>query len=182
MRDRQSLAVLRAHEGTIVLERMYFADEVRPAEEHAPEGIEIDDRELDLADQLIAGLLGPFRPERYEDTYRERLFEIIEARRAGEGGLPPPPPEPEAAPGDLMAQLKASLASAGDGGRAGSAGGGGRKASNGGRRRGDGDGDGTAELRDLSRDELYERAREADIPGRSDMTKDRLIEALSAAE
>ncbi|MFL6139906.1 MAG: hemerythrin domain-containing protein [Frankiaceae bacterium] len=33
-------------------------------------------------------------------------------------------------------------------------------------------------LADLTVDELYERAREADVPGRSDMTKDELIKAL----
>jgi hypothetical protein len=36
-------------------------------------------------------------------------------------------------------------------------------------------------LADLTKDELYERARKADIPGRSDMTKDELIKALYSA-
>ena len=33
-------------------------------------------------------------------------------------------------------------------------------------------------LEDLSRDELYARAQEAEIPGRSEMSKDELVEAL----
>ena len=35
-------------------------------------------------------------------------------------------------------------------------------------------------LEDLTRDELYERAQEAEIPGRSEMSKDELVEALRA--
>jgi Rho termination factor-like protein len=37
-------------------------------------------------------------------------------------------------------------------------------------------------LEELTRDELYERAKEADLPGRSEMTKDDLVEALRRAE
>lgn len=37
-------------------------------------------------------------------------------------------------------------------------------------------------LEDLTRDELYARAQEADIPGRSEMTKDELLKALAKAE
>jgi hypothetical protein len=36
-------------------------------------------------------------------------------------------------------------------------------------------------LESMTKDELYERARKADIPGRSDMTKDELIKALRSA-
>ena len=39
-------------------------------------------------------------------------------------------------------------------------------------------GGGDAGLEDLSRDELYERAQDADVPGRSQMSKDELVEAL----
>jgi len=38
-----------------------------------------------------------------------------------------------------------------------------------------------SKLEDLTKDELYERAQKADIPGRSDMTKDELIKALHSA-
>ena len=37
-------------------------------------------------------------------------------------------------------------------------------------------------LEDLTKDELYARAQEADIPGRSDMTKDELLQALAKAQ
>jgi non-homologous end joining protein Ku len=37
MRDKQNLGCPRVRDGVIALERMHFADEVRPAEEVAPE-------------------------------------------------------------------------------------------------------------------------------------------------
>jgi hypothetical protein len=37
---------------------------------------------------------------------------------------------------------------------------------------------GPRSLDDLTKDELYQRAQEADIPGRSEMTKDELVAAL----
>ena len=36
------------------------------------------------------------------------------------------------------------------------------------------------ELEDMSKEELYRRAQEAEIPGRSSMTKDELLEALGS--
>ena len=105
---------------------------------------------------LIDKLYGPFEPEKYEDTYRDTLCEIIKAKRAGETIEAPEPEKPKAAP-DLMAALKASLEQAGG------------ASSNGGG------------LTDLSKAELYERAKQKDIPGRADMSKDELVKALSAA-
>jgi DNA end-binding protein Ku len=40
-------------------------------------------------------------------------------------------------------------------------------------------GDGKRDLKDLSRDELYERAQREDVPGRSSMSKEELVDALS---
>jgi DNA end-binding protein Ku len=52
MRDRQHLGCLRVRDGAITLERMHFADEVKPPEGIAPEGIKVEKRELDLAKEL----------------------------------------------------------------------------------------------------------------------------------
>jgi transcription termination factor Rho len=38
------------------------------------------------------------------------------------------------------------------------------------------------ELKDQTKDELYERAQELEVEGRSNMSKDELIEAISKAE
>ena len=115
MRDRQHLGCLRVREGVITLERMYFADEVRPAADLAPSGAKVDTRELEMATELIDRFSGKWDPEKYEDTYRETLCKIIKQKRAGKKVRVETAPEPEE-PADLMEALRASLEGA-QGGR-----------------------------------------------------------------
>jgi DNA end-binding protein Ku len=161
MRDRQHLACLRIREGVITLERMHFADEIRPTKGLAPARVKPAKQELEMAKQLVEQFSGAFEPERFRDTYRDTLCEIIRAKQRGETVSAPEAPEAEE-PVDLMAALRASIDAA-KGGRP-------RK------RRGNGD-----RLEKLSKEELYELAKKADLPGRSDMSKDELVEALKAA-
>ena len=111
MRDRQHLGLLRVRDGVVTLEKMYFADEIRPVAEIAPEDAGVDERELEMAKELIERFSGPFEPEQYEDTYRKRLLEIIAAKREGKNVHAEPAPTPEE-PADLMAALRASLEAA----------------------------------------------------------------------
>ena len=117
MRDRQNLGCLRVADGVLLLEKMYFADEIRPAGDLKPKVKkgDVDKREVEMAQALIDKLYGPFKPGQYEDTYRDTLCDIIKAKRAGETIEEPEPEQPKAAP-DLMEALKASLEQA-DGGR-----------------------------------------------------------------
>jgi DNA end-binding protein Ku len=160
MRDRQNLGLLRVRDGVITLERMHFADEIRPAEELAPRDAKVEQKELEMAAQLIEQYKGEFRPEEYRDTYRDALCEIIEAKRKGKEIRVEAEPEPEA-PTDLMAALRASVEAA----RRERAP---RRSTN-------------RDLEGKSKDELYELAKKADIPGRSEMSKEELVEALRAA-
>jgi DNA end-binding protein Ku len=111
MRDRQHLGVLRVREGTITLERLYFADEIRPVEDLAPGDVEVDKRELELASSLIDQFSGDWEPERYRDDYRDRLCERIRAKQEGET-VSSPEPKAEAEPPDLLAALRASVEAA----------------------------------------------------------------------
>jgi DNA end-binding protein Ku len=165
MRDRQNLGCLRVREGAITLERMHFAEEVRSLEDIAPKQVKVDEQELAMASQLVEQFRDSFDPTEYRDTYRDALCEIIKAKRKGEPVHAEPVSEPDE-PTDLMAALRASL-EATQRGR-------GRKKS---RRAGNGNG----ELDSLSKEELYELAKDADIPGRSDMSKQDLVKALRAA-
>jgi DNA end-binding protein Ku len=160
MRDRQNLGCLRIRDGAITLERMHFADEVRDLEGIAPKSAKVNKGELDMASQLIEQFRGAFDPSEYRDTYRDALCEIIKAKRKGEPVHAEPAGEPEA-PTDLMSALRASL-----------------EASQ--RRRGSAS-NGNGELDALSKDDLYELAREADVSGRSDMSKEELVKALRRA-
>jgi DNA end-binding protein Ku len=163
MRDKQNLGCLRVRDGVITLEKMYFADEIRPIDEIKPKKARLSKDELRMAEQLIESFGGTFKPEQYKDTYRDALCEIIKRKRKGEEVHVEPAEEPEEVP-DLMAALRASLEAAG-----------GRSRSK------DKRGRGGKQLASLSKDELYEQAKKADIPGRADMSKDELIEALEAA-
>lgn len=160
MRDRQHLGCLRVRKGAITLERMHFADEIRPVSEIAPKDVKVDKRELEMAEQLIDRFSGRFEPERYEDTYRDSLCEIIKAKRKGKAVHVEPAPAPEK-PTDLMAALRASLESTQARRGVGGNGAGGKGG-----------------LVKLTKDELLERARKADVRGRSDMSKQELIDAL----
>jgi DNA end-binding protein Ku len=109
---------------------MLFADEVvdpgKVDELEAVGEVETSKRELDIAKQLVDSLAGDFEPERYHDSYREQVMDLIERKAAGEEIAVQPAAEEEEEPvPDLMAALKASLdavrepepAGNGDGGR-----------------------------------------------------------------
>ena len=87
MRTKQYLAAIRPVDGKLVLSTMVYPDEVNaPAEipELADaEGVEVSDRELDMANQLVESLAGEFEPSKYHDTYREQVLELIERKAAG---------------------------------------------------------------------------------------------------
>ncbi len=106
--ERENLGCLRVRDGVLTLEKMFFADEVRPAEGIAPDGVKVDKRQLEMAAQLISQYQGEFDPEKYHDQYRERLMGVIEAKRKGEGVKQVVTAEKAPAP-DLLAALQASL-------------------------------------------------------------------------
>jgi DNA end-binding protein Ku len=108
MRDRENLGCLRIRDGVITLEKMYFADEIRPLDELKPGRVKVDAKELEMAEQLIERFAGKWQPDKYEDTYRERLLEIVKAKRKGKA-VHVEPVEREEQPEDLMAALRASL-------------------------------------------------------------------------
>jgi DNA end-binding protein Ku len=161
MRGKQYLATIRPLGDALALETMWFADEIRGLDEidNLPVDAEPSERELSTAEQLVESLTVDWEHDRYRDTYRERVLELIKRKAEGERIVVE---EEEAPPevADLMAALERSVEQTA--GR--------RKRTE---RRDGGDG-----LADLSKDELYERASEAGIPGRSKMSKDELVTAL----
>jgi DNA end-binding protein Ku len=108
MRDREHLACLRVRDGVLTLERMHFADEIRSADGLAPKGIRIAKDELRMASRLVEQFAGPFRPEKFEDTYRKALRKVIRAKERGETLTPAEAPDDEG-PIDLMAALRESV-------------------------------------------------------------------------
>ena len=67
-------------------------------------------RELEIAIQLVESLAAKFEPQKYHDTYRKEVLDLIERKAQGEEIAVQPAPEEVAAPApDLMSALKASL-------------------------------------------------------------------------
>jgi DNA end-binding protein Ku len=118
IRTKEHLAALRPTGDVLTVSTMLFPDEVVPREElelPAARG-EASDGEVRMACQLVESLSAEFEAERYHDTYRERVLELIECKARGEEVVTEPAAErPEPAP-DLMAALEASIERArGDG-------------------------------------------------------------------
>ena len=95
-------------DGVITLEKMFFDDEVRSIDGIAPSETKVDKKQLKMAEDLIGAYTSDFEPERYQDTYRERLLAIVEQKRQGKTTKTPEPEATPAAP-DLLAALTASL-------------------------------------------------------------------------
>ena len=113
MRSKQYLVAVRPVGEALVMSTMNFADEVVPQSEL--EGLpgpseNVSERELTMAGQLIESLTTGFDPGRYEDTYREKVLELVERKAQGQE-IAAAPEVPAATPVvDLMAALEASLA------------------------------------------------------------------------
>jgi DNA end-binding protein Ku len=91
LRKKEQLCALRPREGAIMLETLYYPDEVREAPEVDLGGTKVTDREMDMAFALIELLHKPFEPSEYHDHYREALAELIEAKLEGKEVVKAPP-------------------------------------------------------------------------------------------
>ena len=97
--------------GVLMLETLYYPDEVRTADLPATPDVMVSQPELTMALSLVEMLQEPFDPKKYHDQYRVALLEMIEAKRNGEEVVATPEaPAPRTV--DLMAALKASLEAA----------------------------------------------------------------------
>lgn len=116
IRTRQYLAAVVARGDVLTLELMRYAHELRdPSDVDVPHGKQgVSDREIDMAERLVEGMVAAWDPDKYKDTYRQELMKTIE-KRAEAGQLessPEPAPKPREARGnvvDLMALLKQSV-------------------------------------------------------------------------
>jgi len=106
IRNKQHLAALRPSNGTLVLETMYYADEVRQPERVG--GGRLAKPEVELAKSLVENLSARFDPNKYDDTYRKELLQLLRAKAKGKE-LPEPEQEPEGEVVDLMAALRESV-------------------------------------------------------------------------
>jgi len=111
IRFKQSLAALRVKEDHLILETIFYPDEIRsPASLGKGIGLEkLHENEIKMAVSLIENLSIDFDPARYEDDYRKALWEMIEAKIAGQDFVSPIPEAQGGKVVDLMEALKASV-------------------------------------------------------------------------
>ena len=167
MRTKEYLAAVRERDGVLALSTMRYPDEVRSVDLLPEWDSDVEASAIGDAVSVIDERTVAWEPEKYEDAYRMRLKQVIDSKLKGETVKAPEVQSDEdlkPAP-DLMAALKKTLDERRDSRKrsAGTA----RKSV---RAKGD--------LSQLSRDELYARAQERKVPGRSAMRKKDLIEAL----
>ncbi|NGO81480.1 Ku protein [Streptomyces sp. YC504] len=114
LRGRERLGMLRVVDNAIAMHGLLWPDEIRAADEVAPDThVTVRDAELDLADALME-TLGEVDIETLHDDYRIAVEEMIAAKTGGGQALAPAPSEPAGGGKviDLMAALESSVRAA----------------------------------------------------------------------
>ena len=84
MRTKQYLAAIRVSGDVLLLETLYFANEIRDTKGlDVPKRTKVPDRELRVAEQLVDSMTVAWDPDRYEDTYRSKVLALL--RKKGQG-------------------------------------------------------------------------------------------------
>jgi DNA end-binding protein Ku len=108
MRGKESLVLIRPAQDGLMLHTMYFADF---GEIEKGKSVKLREGELTLAERLIGELShDEFKPEQYEDQYRNRVLELVNSKVEGKEITAAVPEAQRAQVIDLMDALKQSLA------------------------------------------------------------------------
>ena len=86
MRGKEYLTAVRPDNDILVLETMYFADEIRDPHrelDRLPGKVKLSAQELSMAGQLIDSMSSPWKPTEYRDTYTDRVKDLIKAKEKG---------------------------------------------------------------------------------------------------
>jgi DNA end-binding protein Ku len=113
IRSKSSLCCIRVIDNCLVMETMFYPDEVRAITQvpNLPEQVNVNDKELSMAKMLIDQLSTPFDASKYKDDYRAAFMEAIEHKIAGEE-VQTSPQVKKTNVIDLMSALQASLEAA----------------------------------------------------------------------
>jgi len=117
LRTKESLAAVRVYENVLSLSTMFYPDEVRAAAgvPGIPGDLQVQPRELEMAVELVKTLQAPFEPQKYSDHYRQKIMELIDAKKEGREVFVAPSPDREKVV-DLLEALQASVEKARTGG------------------------------------------------------------------
>ncbi|WP_411103814.1 Ku protein [Streptomyces sp. cmx-4-9] len=207
MRQHEYLVALKAEDGLLTLHTLHWADEIRdPRKEidSLPGRTKVSAKELQMAESLIEALSMTWDPGQFHDTFQEKVTALIEAKQAGETvEKAEPAPQPTGAV-DLMEALRASVertrnpkGTSGakatatrrprdanrprDASRSRAAGPGSNQGKQPAAKKRVRSAPKKQDLTALTKADLYKKAAAADIPGRSHMSRDDLVDALAQA-
>ncbi len=112
MRSKERLVAIRPRGEALLMLTMNYAEEVKPTtglRELQGAEVELDERELEVARRLVQSIAEPFEIDKYQDTFREAVLDLVDRKAAGEplplGSSAEPPPDSP----DVMKALEASL-------------------------------------------------------------------------
>jgi DNA end-binding protein Ku len=109
MHNREHVVILRPGANGVLMHTMYFSHEIRKVDEFRTDLSLVKEKELALAQSLVEALAAEFEPDKYKDSYRENLLQMIESKKEGKEIVATPEPHQEKVV-DILEALKASLA------------------------------------------------------------------------
>ncbi|MBC7488257.1 MAG: Ku protein [Cytophagaceae bacterium] len=110
LRTKENLAILKASDGAIILNKIRFKEEIRDLSElKLPAKSEVKPTELKMAMALISQLQTKFDIDKYKDQYTSSLMKVIKAKAKGQKMVEPKLKVTRNAKKDLMDQLRESL-------------------------------------------------------------------------
>jgi DNA end-binding protein Ku len=109
MHNREHVVILRPGANGVLMHTMYYNHEIRKVDEFRTDLSLVKEKELALAQSLVEALAAEFEPDKYKDTYRENLLQMIESKKEGREVVATPEPRQEKVV-DILEALKASLA------------------------------------------------------------------------
>lgn len=111
IRSKQSLAALRIKDQVLIMETIFWPDEIRSpsALNLGVDRSKLHDNEIKMAVSLIENLSTSFEPAKYQNEYRQALWELIESKIVGKEVVAAAPVADRDNVVDLMEALKASV-------------------------------------------------------------------------
>lgn len=111
LRNKESLVIIKAIDDVLVLNKIRWAQEIRPTKDLNIPGGNTKPAEMKMAIELINRLTGPFDLSKYKDNYTDELLKLIKAKAKGRAPAQPTLRVVHSRGKDLLSQLKASLES-----------------------------------------------------------------------
>src|SRR4029077_15333835 len=93
MHNREHIVILRPGQNGVMMHTMYYSNEIRKVDEFRTDLSLVKEKELARATSLIEALAADFEPEKYTDTYRDNLLQMIESKKQGQEVVATPEPQ-----------------------------------------------------------------------------------------